>query len=45
MFNDEELIVIKSCLLVAKQTFKFLIFKNKDVKEVLKEIDKLLEKF
>lgn len=45
MFNQEELKLIKGCLLTTKETFKCIPFKNNDIKEKMKQIDKLLEKF
>ena len=44
MFCDEELILIKSCLLTTKETFKLLPFKKENIKNKIKEIDDLLEK-
>lgn len=44
MFNDEELRLIKGCLLTTKETFKCIPFKNKDIKNKIKEIDNLLNK-
>lgn len=44
MFSDEELKVIKSCLLTTKETFKLLPFKRENIKNKIKEIDNLLEK-
>ena len=45
MFNEEELLLIKGCLLTTKETFKLLPFKKENIKNKIKEIDKLLEKF
>lgn len=45
MFTEEELNLIKGCLLITKETFKFLPFKKENIKNKIKEIDKLLEKF
>lgn len=45
MFNEQELLLIKGCLLTTKETFKLLPFKNENIKNKIKEIDKLLEKF
>lgn len=45
MFNEEELKLIKGCLLTTKETFKCIPFKNKDIKLKIKQIDNLLEKF
>lgn len=44
MFNDEELKLIKGCLLTTKETFKCMPFKSKDIKNKMKEIDNLLNK-
>lgn len=45
MFNEEELKIIKGCLLTTKETFKLLPFKKENVKNKIKEIDNLLKKF
>ena len=45
MFNEEEMLLIKGCLLTTKETFKLLPFKKENIKNKIKEIDKLLEKF
>lgn len=45
MFNEEEMKLIKGCLLTTKETFKLLPFKNENIKNKINEIDKLLEKF
>lgn len=45
MFNEEELKIIKGCLLTTKETFKIIPFKNNDIKNKIQQIDKLLEKF
>lgn len=45
MFNEEELKLIKGCLLTTKETFKCIPFKNNDMKEKIKQIDELLKKF
>ncbi len=45
MFNEEELKLIKGCLLTTKETFKCIPFKSKDIKDKIKEIDELLKKF
>lgn len=45
MFNEEELKLIKGCLLTTKETFKCIPFKNNDIKEKIVQIDNLLEKF
>ncbi len=44
MFSDQELILIKNCLLTTKETFKLLPFKKENIKNKVKEIDDLLEK-
>ena len=44
MFNQEELKLIIGCLLTTKETLKCIPFKNNDMKEKMKQIDKLLEK-
>lgn len=33
MFNEEELKIIKGCLLTTKETFKCIPFKSKDIKK------------
>lgn len=45
MFNEEEMKLIKCCLLTTKETFKCIPFKSKDMKEKMKQIDNLLKKF
>ena len=45
MFNEEELKIIKVCLLTTKETFKCIPFKSKDIKEKMQQIDNLLKKF
>lgn len=45
MFNEEELKIIKGCLLTTRETFKCIPFKSKDIKEKMKQIDNLLKKF
>lgn len=45
MFNEEELKIIKGCLLTTKETFKFIPFKSKVIKNKIIEIDNLLKKF
>lgn len=45
MFNEEEMKLIKGCLLTTKETFKLLPFKKENIKIKINEIDKLLEKF
>ena len=44
-FTQEELKVIKGCLLTTKETFKLVPFKNNDIKEKIKQIDTILNKF
>lgn len=45
MFDEEEIKVIKGCLLTTKETFKCIPFKNQDIKNKIKQIDELLKKF
>jgi len=45
MFTDDELKLIKGCLLTTKETFKCIPFKNKDIKDKIIQIDNLLKKF
>ena len=45
MFNEEEMKIIKGCLLTTKETFKCIPFKNKNIKEKMQQIDNLLKKF
>lgn len=42
--TQEELKLIKGCLLTTKETFKLVPFKNNDIKEKIKQIDNVLEK-
>lgn len=44
MFNDEELRLIKGCLLTTKETFKCIPFKTREIKNKIKEIDNLINK-
>lgn len=44
-FNNEELKVIKGCLLTTKETLKCIPFKNSSMKNTLAQIDNLLLKF
>lgn len=44
-FTDDELRLIKGCLLTTKETFKLMPFKTNDVKNKILDIDKLLKKF
>lgn len=41
---QEEIKLIKGCLLTTKETFKLVPFKNNDIKEKIKQIDTVLEK-
>jgi len=43
-FTEEEIKLIKGCLLTTKETFKCVPFKNQDIKNKIKEIEKLLKK-
>jgi len=45
MFTNEDLILIKGCLLTTKESFKLLPFKNENIKNKMQEIDNLLKKF
>lgn len=45
MFNEEELKLLKGCLLTTKETFKCMPFKNNDIKNKIKQIEELLIKF
>ena len=40
----EDIKIIKGCLLTTKETFKCIPFKNKDMKNKIKQIDEVLEK-
>lgn len=44
-FTSEELKLIKGCLLTTKETLKLILFKNKDIKNKMGQIEKLLNKF
>lgn len=44
-FTENELKLLKGSLLTTRETFKCIPFKNKDIKNKLKEIEKLLLKF
>lgn len=44
MFNEEELILIKSCLLTAKETIRLFPFKKENLKNKIKEIDNTVNK-
>lgn len=44
-FSDEEIKLIKGCILTTQQTLKCIPLKNKDIKEKLIQIDELLKKF
>ena len=41
---QEEIKLIKGCLLTTKETFKLVPFKNNDIKEKIKQIDTVLKK-
>lgn len=43
-FNEEDMKIIKGCLLTTKETFKCIPFKNKNIKKKIQEINSLLEK-
>lgn len=43
-FTQEELKLIRGCLLTTKETFKLVPFKNSNIKEKIKQIDIVLEK-
>ena len=43
--TQEDLMLIKGCLLTTKETFNLLPLKNKDIKNKITQIDKLLTKF
>lgn len=44
MFNEKELLLIKSCLLVSKDTLSLFPFKKETLKNKIKEIDNTLNK-
>ena len=44
-FSFDELKLIKSCLLISKETLRCMIFKNKKTNEKIVEIDNLLLRF
>lgn len=44
-FTQEDLKLIRGCLLTTKETFKCVPFKNKDIKNKIAQMDNLLEKF
>lgn len=44
MFDKEELLLIKSCLLTTKETLRMLPFKKDNLKNKIKEIDNLLKR-
>ena len=44
-FSQEELKIIKGCLLTTNETFKIIPFKDKKTKETMSAINNLLEKF
>lgn len=43
--TQDDLKLMKGCLLTAKETFNLIPFKNKDIKNKIKQIDELLQKF
>lgn len=45
LFTNDELKLIKGCLLTTKETFKMIPFKDKTIKNKIIEIEKLLKKF
>lgn len=42
--TQEDMKLIKGCLLTTKETFKCIPFKNNDIKNKITQIDNLLEK-
>ena len=42
--TQEDMKLIKGCLLTTKETFKYIPFKNNDIKNKIIQIDNLLEK-
>ncbi len=44
-FSENELKLIKGCLLTTKETFKCIPFKNQDIKNKISQIEELLKKF
>lgn len=44
-FTEEDLILIRGCLLTTRDTFKCIPFKNQDIKNKIEKIDNLLLKF
>lgn len=44
-FTQEELRIIRGCLLTTRETFKCIPFKNKDTKNKITQIDEILKKF
>lgn len=44
MFNEEELLLLKSCLLTTKETIRILPFKKECLKNKIKQIDNTLNK-
>lgn len=44
-FTQKELKLIKGCLLTTKETFKLIPLKNNDIREKIKQIDILIDKF
>lgn len=43
--TQEDLKVIKGCLLTTKETFKIIPFKGNDIRQKMQQIDKILNKF
>lgn len=44
-FSQEELKIIKGCLLTTNETFKLVPFKDKKTKDTISAINNLLKKF
>lgn len=44
-FTQEDLKLIKGCLLTTKETLNYIPIKNKDIKNKIQQIDNLLLKF
>ena len=44
-FSQEELKLIKGCLLTTNETFKLIPFKDKKTKDTISAINNLLKKF
>lgn len=43
--TQEDLKVIKGCLLTTKETFKIIPFKGNDIRQKMQQIDTILNKF